>query len=205
MLRFSTSVSLSLITMGLISAGEITPPPRPPAVPLALHNPYFGLWSPADHLTDATTQHWTGKEQRLLGLIRVDGKPLRVIGPEPKDAPALPQTSVEVLPTRTIYDFGNEQVKLTLTFLTPVLPDDAEVLARPLTYVHWGVSSADGKPHEVACFLGLGDEISVNTPEQAVLSSVEKVDGFVAAKAGTVDQHRRRLAHRLGVWMDGGS
>ena len=188
MLRQLVLLPLAFIATASANAAENSPPPRPPAVPLALHNPYFGLWSPADHLTDATTQHWTGREQRLLGLIRVDGKTLRVIGPEPKDAPTLPQTSVQVLPTRTLYHFGNEQVKLTLTFLTPVLPDDVEVLARPLTYVHWGVSSADGKPHEVACFLGLGDEISVNTPEQAVLSSVEKIEGFVAAKAGTVGQ-----------------
>ena len=190
MLRLLVSVPLSLIATELISAAaaESAPPARPPAVPLALHNPYFGLWSPADHLTDATTQHWTGKEQRLMGLIRVDEKTLGVIGTEPKEAPPLPQASVQVLPTRTIYKFANEQVKLTLTFLTPVLPEDIEVLGRPLTYVHWDVSSADGKPHEIAVFLGLGDEISVNTPDQSVQSSVEKIDGFAAAKVGSVGQ-----------------
>ena len=169
-------------------APALNPPPRPPAVPLAIHNPYFGLWSPSDQLNGSDTQHWTAKEQRLEGMIRVDGKVLRVIGRHPVAAPALPQTSVQVLPTRTVYAFANAQIKLELTFLTPVLPDDIEVLARPLTYVIWNVSSADGAAHEVSVFLGLGDEISVNTPDQSVVSSQVKLDGLAAAKVGTVSQ-----------------
>lgn len=181
--------SFTFLASGLrLESAELTAPPRPPAVPLAIHNPYFGLWSPGDQLNEVTTQHWTAREQRLLGLIRVDGAVLRVIGKEPADAAALPQVAVEVLPTRTIYHFANPQVQLTLTFLTPVLPDDIEVLARPLTYVEWEVTAADGKGHDVEVFLGLGDEISVNSPEQAVLATREKVEGFVAAKVGTVAQ-----------------
>lgn len=184
----STSALLALAAVQSLTAAALNPPPRPPAVPLAIHNPYFGLWSPSDKLNESNTMHWTAKQQRLEGLIRVDGKTLRVIGKDPVAAPALPQTSLELLPTRTVYTFANAQIKLKLTFLTPVIPDDIEVLARPLTYLTWDVSSADGAAHEVSIFLGLGDEISVNNADQSVVSSQEKLDGLVAAKVGTVSQ-----------------
>jgi len=44
------------------------------------------------------------------------------MGRERQPSQELPQTRVEVLPTRTIYDFAGAGVKLTMTFFTPALP-----------------------------------------------------------------------------------
>jgi hypothetical protein len=122
-----------IFTLNLHAASE--PPLRPPSVPLVACDPYFSIWSPADKLTDADTVHWTGKPHRLTSLVRIDDKAFRVMGIQPTNVPALPQTSVEVLPTRTIYNFEGEGVRLTLTFMTPVLPDDLMIYSRPVTYV----------------------------------------------------------------------
>lgn len=55
---------------------------RAPAVPLVTSDPYFCIWSPYDKLYEGNTEHWTGKEQALIGAIRVDGKSYRFMGRE---------------------------------------------------------------------------------------------------------------------------
>jgi len=157
---------------------------RPPAVPLVAHDPYFSIWSAADKLTDVNTTHWTGKPHPLGSTVSVDGKSYRLMGTRPDDTPALPQVSVKVLPTRTIYGFANEQVKVTLTFTTPSLPDDLEVLSRPATYISWDVVSADGKPHAVHLDVGCGGELAVNIPQQEVVWDKPAIEGFTAWRVG---------------------
>ncbi|HSV13963.1 MAG TPA: DUF4965 domain-containing protein [Tepidisphaeraceae bacterium] len=164
------------------------PPLRPPAVPLVTTDPYFSIWSFDDHLNDADTHHWTGKPQTLLSLVRIDGKAYRLAGAQPSDAPAMQQTNLLVLPTRTFYTFTGGGVTLTLTFTTPMLPVDLDVLSRPLTYVTWNAVASDGQSHQVSAMLAMGGDIAVNTPDEAVVAHRQTFGTLTAMSIGSEAQ-----------------
>jgi hypothetical protein len=161
---------------------------RPPATPLVAHDPYFSIWSMAVKLNAENTRHWTGKPNSLAALLRVDGKTYRVIGRDPQRLPALDQTGLAVTPTRTIYSFAGAGIKLDLTFFTPALPDDLDVLSRPLTYIEWTVSSADAAEHTASLYFDAGPDLVVNTPDQPALAARYQLDGMPVLRLGSREQ-----------------
>ena len=172
-----------------LAADAPTPPSfRPPAVPLVASDPFLSIWSMADRLTDENTRHWTKREMSLVSLIRIDGKTYRLMGLDPAGAPAFPQTGLQVTPTRSIYDFEGTGVHVTLTFMTPSLPSDIDVLSRPVTYLTWSVRSADGGPHAVSIYDSVSSELAVNTPDQQVAWSRQTMGRLTALRVGTPKQ-----------------
>jgi hypothetical protein len=182
---------IALLAIGSICASAAPEPAstlRSPSVPLVACDPYFSIWSPADKLTDADTTHWTGKPHRLTSQVKIDGKAFRVMGRAPSALPALLQTSVEVLPTRTIYSFAGEGVTLTLTFLTAALPEDIDLLSRPVTYLTYAFQSTDGKSHNVSFQFDANGEITVNERSQQVVAATLKVGNLSVLRIGSKDQ-----------------
>src|SRR5258706_5812773 len=100
----------------------------------------------------------------------------------------MPKIRLEVLPTRTIYDFSSGGVQLTLTFFTPAMPGDLDVLSRPLTYIEWTASSADGNAHDVSLYFDASSELTVNTPDQPVQIARFRTDGLPVLRAGSREQ-----------------
>ena len=168
--------------------GNEGPAGRPPAVPLVVHDPYFSIWSFGDNLAQDWPRHWTGKIHALCNLIRIDGKPYRLMGVAPADIPALDQTSVEVTPTRTTYTWRSDEVEVQLTFLTPALPYDMALLSRPVTYLVWCVRSVDGKKRMVDVYFDVTGELAVNEPDQMVTWSRGQAGDLDWLRIGTVDQ-----------------
>jgi hypothetical protein len=161
---------------------------RPPAVPLVTFDPYLSIWSEADKLTDKNTQHWTHHEDSLVSLIRIDGKAYRLMGADPANVPALDQVSLQVLPTRSIYEFEGAGVHVTLTFMRPALPHDLDVFSLPLSYITWDVQSTDGATHQVSLYDSTSSELVVNTTSELVDWSRVKAGKLTALRAGTQEQ-----------------
>ncbi len=189
----ATVAPLLLLTLGalnrpLLAQENSTDTFRPPSVPLVVHDPYLSIWSNADRLTDTTTRHWTKAKNSLVSLVRIDDQTYRIMGDELANLPALPQTSVRVFPTRTIYEFANEAARVKLTFTTPALPDDLDILSRPLTYLTWEIASADGKPHHAAVYFSAAADLTVHKPDQPVVWGRDPGGDLLALHIGTEAQ-----------------
>ncbi len=162
---------------------------RPPAVPLVTYDPYFSIWSMADRLTDQNTKHWTGTEQPLTGLIRIDGATYRYMGARPRrGVPPMHQSSLSVAPTHTSYTFEEAGVRLVFAFFTPAFPKDLDLLSRPVTYLNWAVTAIDGKRHDVSIYLDADPVLSVNTADQEVTWSRARAATLTVLNAGSQDQ-----------------
>ncbi|MFD1433018.1 glutaminase domain-containing protein [Lacticaseibacillus yichunensis] len=120
---------------------------RIPSVPLIVHDPYFSIWSPADHLNDRETESWNGKQMPIRAVLRIAGQTYSVIG-ENRGVEKLPQVDLSIQPTETIATFQNKQVNLTLTFAQHFDLADLEAVSEPVTYFRAALASADGKAHD---------------------------------------------------------
>jgi len=100
------------------------------------------------------------------------------------------QTSVNVLPTQTIYCFNCEgKVNLKLTFTAPLLPSDLDLLSRPVDYISYQVKSMDQKRHDVQVYFEATPEWAVNHEDQKISSGMESRNGMIFLKTGTLSQN----------------
>ena len=162
---------------------------RPPAMPLITHDPYFSIWSASDKLTDSDTTHWTGAPQPITGIARIDGKAFRFMGRHPDAIPAMEQTGSSITPTHTRYQFRQSGVTLELTFFTPAIMSDLDVLSRPVTYLTWSVRATDGATHHVSVLLDADPLIAVNDRSQQVTSFRNQTTLLNVLSVGSHDQN----------------
>ena len=98
------------------------------------------------------------------------------------------QKSVSVLPTQTIYTFDCGPVELEVIFTTPLLMDDLELMARPVSYLSYQMKSTDQASHDVQIYLEATPQWAVHDNSQQVgFEQIEK-EGMTFLKTGTLEQ-----------------
>ena len=110
--------------------------------------------------------------------------------PEKKDINTLPavQKRVHVTATQTKYEFTCGKADVALTFTSPLLMSDLNLLARPVTYISYAVKSNDGAQHAVEVYFGASTALAVNVPSQEVKAQKYATDKLAILKAGTTEQ-----------------
>lgn len=88
--------------------------------------------------------------------------------PTPAPLPQARQTGVTLTATQTTYTFAAGPVTLTVSFLSPLLLDELETVARPISYVTCAATAADGRPHATQVLLTEAGTLASNTPYQEV-------------------------------------
>ncbi|GAB4008716.1 DUF4965 domain-containing protein [Spirosoma migulaei] len=98
------------------------------------------------------------------------------------------QTGVTVSATQTNYTFTAGPVNLVVTFMSPLLLDELEVVARPITYVTFEVRSQDRKSHSVQVYLSESGTMATNTVGQEVVMKAGQAPGLIYQTVGTEAQ-----------------
>ena len=167
---------------------------RAPAVPLITIDPYFSIWSMNDKLNDDVTHHWTGKQQRLTGILEIDGEYSCFMGQSEYNR--MKQEKVEIDALSTKYVFTSDKVELTVNFLSPLLMDQLDICSRPVSFINTSIRSLDGNEHSYSITLIADDELCLDEKGQDDTEfSFGETDLFSWGRVGNVNQ---KLLNRSG-------
>ncbi len=165
---------------------------RLPAMPLVVSDPYFSIWSAADRPTDCDPTHWTGTEKPMRAYLSVDGRKMRLLGFG--DQAPMTLVGADVTATQTRYIYEDAGVRATLSFTTPLLLDDPDVLSAGATYVDLSVTPIDGAAHEVACFFNISSKLCYDgATAPAMAFDAYNLDGLSIASVG--QRRQKPLCH----------
>lgn len=140
---------------------------RIPSTPLITHDPYFSVWSPSDCLFGADTVHWTGKRKRIEGTVTDGEQTYSFLGA--KVTEGICQTGHLVTPLSSSYTFETKTLRLKITFTSPVIASDLELVSRPCTYISIEVQALDHNRRPVCVEFQFDEEFCYDTKEQVKL------------------------------------
>ncbi len=98
------------------------------------------------------------------------------------------QNKVTLNATQTAYQFTCGKVDLDLTFTSPLLIDELDILPRPVSYINASIKSTDGAIHAVQLYFGASTDIAANTATQPIKTEKYTANKLAILKAGTVEQ-----------------
>ena len=164
---------------------------RAPSYPLITIDPYFSVWSPADTPAEVNTTHWTGRDITMSVVAEIDGLPYRLVGNYCDSTPAAKCISSDCSAFSTKYQYIQDGVKLTLTFTSPIIPNDLYMLSRPISYLEVQKESADGARHTVSVKIMMSEEICMNLKGDDSVDIEELSFGQISViKMGKSDQKK---------------
>jgi hypothetical protein len=109
-------------------------------------------------------------------------------GNEEESTTAAKQESVDMNATQTIYTFTCGAVRLQVTFTSPLIVNDLDILANPVSYISFKTSATDAVLHNVDVYFGASTNLAVNEQWQPVSLQHYYSGNLTLLKAGTLQQ-----------------
>ncbi|KAM5534565.1 hypothetical protein V8D89_011769 [Ganoderma adspersum] len=135
----------------------------PEAIPLAVKTPYLNAWYESKNtsasLANSYPQFWSleGSTLGWVGKIRVNGTAYKWMGHDDRSTiPAV--TNTQITPTRSIFVMRAGPMNVTVTFLSPIEPDDWVKQSIPFSYVSVEAQSLDGNSYPVQIYSDISAE-----------------------------------------------
>ncbi|CAI6341238.1 unnamed protein product [Periconia digitata] len=193
--------AVSTLLASLVTAQSTFTPARPPALPLAVKNPYLSTWFAAGsqrgnggYLPGQWPSFWTGQILGWAGLIRVDGETFTWMG-SPSNFEAASQVAYEYTSTKSIFTIDvADKVTVKATFLSPVTPNDFKRQSLISSYLSVSVFSKDGQKHDVQLYTDISAEWVSGDSESVAQWDSGEVDGIAYHK---VWKQNQQLFHEI--------
>ena len=157
---------------GAALAASPVPGFRAPATPLLSQSPLINAFAPADTLNEGNIVHWTGADLDWFAGLLVDNSFYLIMGNPAVAWAAAPlaratQTSVTVFATQTVYTFAAGPVAVNLTFTSPQIAGDYDLMSRPCHYFTYSLAATDGAPHAVSLYQDVTSYLVLNDGKDA--------------------------------------
>lgn len=125
-----------------------------PMYPIFTKDPNYSLWSPSELLNETNLRSWWGEDKPVYGFVKSKGKTYCFLGNAQDFASCgvlkAEQISLSVTAFSTDYEFRLGKESLKVRFVSPLPPDDLQLLSMPVCYMEYELSDPDA---ELSVFL----------------------------------------------------
>lgn len=159
-----------------------------PCYPLFVKDPDFSLWSDDELLNKSCPKTWFGESKKIYGFVVADGKKYCFLGNATDFAEqgviAAEQTEIKVTSFTTEYAFLLGKAVLKVQFMSPLPPDDTELLSLPVCYMKYEITGCQS----VELTLFVNGNVAYNdipqTADKRTVGGSFVFDGYQAAVVG---------------------
>ncbi|KAJ7140461.1 DUF1793-domain-containing protein [Mycena filopes] len=191
-MRSWTCASALLLATAVQAISWTATPFNPSSIPLAVRTPYLSAWLPqgaGQALNDGWPTFWTGSTLGWAGFVKVDGAAYVFMGTPAVGGTTFTkatQKSFTFTSTQSIFVLEAGPVELTVTFLSPVEPNDLGKQSIPFSYLAVSAAATDGKSHSVQVYTDISAEW--------VSGDVGLTANWQSSTSGAVITHQVQLA-----------
>lgn len=115
-----------------------------PSYPLFVNDPNFSLWSSCEILNSVNVKSWWGETKKIYGTLKTQEGTFCFLGNAAEDfansdVKNAEQIAVSITAFSTDYIFKAGKVKLKIRFVSPILPNDFDLISLPVCYMEYEV------------------------------------------------------------------